>query len=207
MNTAIARILDGFNADLPSGYEAAWVPEEEFDWTRLSVRCPDGWLLPGPAIGADTPSIEDFAGMLRNMQGELIEHVLGEAWPKCPDHGGHPLDPRADGWFCPTEDPGIPGVRPWPYGTLAAIPVPPDPPRADGKVRWYLEDLGWGVIAHHEGDLFVLFAMIEGTGYRMLHEGQQVEFTVSSGRQGKFRRAEHVRTVNRRKPPREHPTN
>ena len=66
--------------------------------------------------------------------------------------------------------------RSWVYGSLSDWAIAPEPRRADGEVRWFLDDLGWGLIAHHEGDLFVLFSAIDGTGFRSLREGQRVIF-------------------------------
>lgn len=59
-------------------------------------------------------------------------------------------------------------------------------------MRWWLDDLAWGVVADHEGDVFVHFSMIEGTGYRSLPEGERVGIEVGTARHGMFRRAERV---------------
>jgi CspA family cold shock protein len=107
-----------------------------------------------------------------------------------------PLHPKADGWHCPATD--TTSTSRWEYGTLAGLQIPPELDRPDGVVRWYLDDLGWGVIADREGDLFVLFMAIEGQGYRSLREGQVVEYVVAQGQQGRFRRAEHVKPVHDR---------
>ncbi|HEY5025961.1 MAG TPA: cold shock domain-containing protein [Acidimicrobiales bacterium] len=73
----------------------------------------------------------------------------------------------------------------------------PEPDRADGEVRWFLADLGWGVIAHCDGDLWVHFSQIDGVGYRSLDDGEPVTFDVASPRQAKFRRADNVRRISR----------
>ena len=194
MTDPLDEIVAGYDADLPSGYRVR-LERDDSDLRLMARHGDDDWRLMA-AVGEDFNSglIE---WMLRTCQGELIEHDLGEAWPRCPLHGGHPLRPMVDGWHCPQEHLTSAEPTVWAYGTIAEVPVPPDPPRADGEVRWYLDDLGWGVIAHHEGDLFVLFMSIEGTGpgYRELREGQRVEFTLSDGRQAMFRRAEHVRPL------------
>lgn len=57
---------------------------------------------------------------------------------------------------------------------------------AEGVVRWFSNEKGFGFIAPDEGgdDLFVHFSAIEGTGYRSLEENQRVSFTVTEGRKG-----------------------
>jgi cold shock CspA family protein len=51
--------------------------------------------------------------------------------------------------------------------------------RERGRVHWYKADKGYGRIASEEfGDLlFVHFSSITGEGFRMLTEGQAVEYT------------------------------
>ena len=44
-----------------------------------------------------------------------------------------------------------------------------------------------------DGDIFVHFSQISGTGYRSLEEGQKVEFEVGAGRKGD--EAQNVRAV------------
>ena len=185
------RLVHQFGADLPAGYaiRLQHIADEE---VRLEVSSDGiGWRDVG---GARVNSVQGLASMLRDSQGELIEHELGYAWPRCPDHGSHPLRPEADGWHCPIVS-ETNADRSWTYGTLSSSSIALEPPRADGEVRWYLDDLGWGVIAHREGDLFVLFSSIQGSGYRSLREGERVTFDVAEGRQGKFRRAERVRST------------
>jgi CspA family cold shock protein len=189
---SLTELLVAVTADLPPGYELASNSENppEPGWVALDAHTPDGrarqlaWLLPGPGHLFDA---------LRTAQGELIELELGEAWPRCPTHGTHPLKPEEDGWHCP-----VGGGGPWPYGTLADVPVQPEPHREDGVVRWWLDDLGWGVVAGDEGDLWVHFSFIEAEGYRSLTEGEKVEYRVRTDlrgdvRQGAFRQAEWVR--------------
>jgi len=54
-------------------------------------------------------------------------------------------------------------------------------------MRWFMNELGWGVIASEHGDLFVHCSQIDMKGYRTLKEGQQVEYRVRpGGRQSKF---------------------
>ena len=56
---------------------------------------------------------------------------------------------------------------------------------AQGTVKWFNGDKGFGFIAQNEGpDVFVHFSEIEGTGFRNLEENQKVEFEVTQGPQG-----------------------
>ena len=56
---------------------------------------------------------------------------------------------------------------------------------ATGTVKFFNEQKGYGFISR-EGmdDVFVHFSAIQGTGYRSLEEGQQVEFDIGPGRKG-----------------------
>jgi len=149
----------------------------------------------GPSLSG-LPGPESLSWMLKTAQGEFIEHVLGVAWPRCPLHGSHPLDPELDAWHCPLE----PDRDGWRYGTLAEHPPAPEPSRADGEVRWYLAEQGWGVTASKHGDLFVHHSMIDMPGYRVLSEGQRVDYKLRPGaRQGKLGSVSWCR-------PREQPT-
>jgi cold shock protein len=54
-----------------------------------------------------------------------------------------------------------------------------------GTVKFFNAEKGFGFIARDEGpDVFVHYSKIQGTGYRTLQEGQQVEFDVGPGRKG-----------------------
>jgi CspA family cold shock protein len=57
--------------------------------------------------------------------------------------------------------------------------------RETGTVKWFNATKGYGFIHRNEGpDIFVHYSAIQGTGYRSLEEGQQVEFTVVEGQKG-----------------------
>ena len=57
--------------------------------------------------------------------------------------------------------------------------------REIGTVKWFNATKGYGFIARNEGaDVFVHYSAIQGSGYRSLNEGQQVEFTVVQGQKG-----------------------
>ena len=55
-----------------------------------------------------------------------------------------------------------------------------------GTVKFFNAQKGYGFITPDDGgaDVFVHFSNIDGTGYRSLDEGQQVEFEVGPGRKG-----------------------
>jgi CspA family cold shock protein len=57
--------------------------------------------------------------------------------------------------------------------------------RETGTVKWFNSDKGYGFIVRDQGgDLFVHYSSIQGGGYRVLEEGQRVEFTVAQGQKG-----------------------
>ncbi|RJO63856.1 MAG: cold-shock protein [Myxococcales bacterium] len=54
-----------------------------------------------------------------------------------------------------------------------------------GKVKWFNDTKGFGFIKRNTGeDVFVHYSVIEGTGFRSLYEGQEVEFECSQGPKG-----------------------
>ena len=56
---------------------------------------------------------------------------------------------------------------------------------ASGKVKWFNNAKGYGFIEQEGGsDVFVHYSAIQGSGYRSLEEGQQVEFEISQGPKG-----------------------
>ena len=59
--------------------------------------------------------------------------------------------------------------------------------RIRGTVKWFSAEKGYGFITPDNGapDIFVHYSAIQGTGYRMLEEGAQVEFEVVEGAKGK----------------------
>lgn len=57
--------------------------------------------------------------------------------------------------------------------------------REKGTVKWFSEGRGFGFIAREVGaDVFVHFSDIQDAGFRMLYEGQKVEFKVEQGPKG-----------------------
>jgi CspA family cold shock protein len=54
-----------------------------------------------------------------------------------------------------------------------------------GQVRWFNEQKGFGFISQDNGeDLFVHFSSIKQDGFKVLREGDQVEFEVAQGKKG-----------------------
>ncbi|RZG98452.1 cold-shock protein [Acinetobacter pittii] len=54
-----------------------------------------------------------------------------------------------------------------------------------GTVKWFNETKGFGFIAADEGkDIFAHFTDIQTQGFKVLLEGQRVEFTVVHGKKG-----------------------
>ncbi|MDT3683387.1 MAG: cold-shock protein [Trueperaceae bacterium] len=57
---------------------------------------------------------------------------------------------------------------------------------ATGKVKWFNGEKGFGFIEQSDGgkDVFVHFSAIQGSGFRNLNEGDEVEFRVEQGQKG-----------------------
>ena len=57
---------------------------------------------------------------------------------------------------------------------------------AQGTVKWFNADKGFGFISREDGDdLFVHFSEIQMDGYKTLDEGDVVQFEVTTGQNGK----------------------
>lgn len=57
--------------------------------------------------------------------------------------------------------------------------------RLTGKVKWFNDSKGYGFIERSDGDdVFVHYSAIQGSGFRTLAEGQEVEFEVVDGPKG-----------------------
>jgi CspA family cold shock protein len=58
---------------------------------------------------------------------------------------------------------------------------------AEGTVKWFNPDKGYGFISHEGGDdVFVHFSEIQGEGFKTLTEGDEVEFEVTAGQDGRM---------------------
>ena len=65
---------------------------------------------------------------------------------------------------------------------------------ATGTVKFFNSEKGFGFIAREQGDdIFVHYSNIQGSGYKSLEEGQQVEFDTAPGRKGE--EAQNVRVI------------
>jgi CspA family cold shock protein len=64
-----------------------------------------------------------------------------------------------------------------------------------GTVKFFNVEKGFGFIsrAGDEGDVFVHYSNIAGSGFKSLEEGQKVEFDVAPGRKGP--EAQNVRAI------------
>ena len=64
---------------------------------------------------------------------------------------------------------------------------------AQGTVKWFNAEKGFGFIAQEDGgdDVFVHYSAIQSQGYKSLDENQKVEFDLASGPKGP--QAENVR--------------
>jgi len=57
--------------------------------------------------------------------------------------------------------------------------------REVGTVKWFNGSKGYGFIARESGDdVFVHFSAVQMEGYKVLEEGQRVEFSVEQGPKG-----------------------
>jgi len=61
----------------------------------------------------------------------------------------------------------------------------PQAAREAGTVKWFSKEKGFGFITRQDGtDVFIHFSNVRGGGFRVLEEGQSVDFTVAPGKKG-----------------------
>jgi CspA family cold shock protein len=58
--------------------------------------------------------------------------------------------------------------------------------KMQGSVKWFNESKGFGFVTPADGskDVFVHFSAIQGSGFKTLAEGQNVEFEIQNGQKG-----------------------
>ncbi len=71
-------------------------------------------------------------------------------------------------------------------GVVDALMAPaPSAAAAIGTVKWFDSKKGFGFILNPDGqDVFVHFSSIEGDGFRVLRDGERVEYEQLSGAKG-----------------------
>jgi CspA family cold shock protein len=64
---------------------------------------------------------------------------------------------------------------------------------AVGKVKWFNAEKGFGFIeTEGSSDVFAHFSAIQGTGFKKLNEGDEVEFDIEPGQRGKGPQAKNI---------------
>ena len=65
---------------------------------------------------------------------------------------------------------------------------------AEGTVKWFNPDKGYGFISREGGDdLFVHYSEIQMDGFKTLDEGDKVTFEVTTGQNGKLQASNVVK--------------
>src|SRR5690606_1182901 len=59
------------------------------------------------------------------------------------------------------------------------IPGVPAMARTNGTVKWFSQEKGYGFLQREGGaDVFVHYSAIDGSGFKVLYEGEEVEFDI-----------------------------
>ncbi len=65
---------------------------------------------------------------------------------------------------------------------------------AEGTVKWFNPEKGYGFISQADGeDLFVHFSEIQMDGFKTLDEGVAIQFEVTTGQNGKLQASNVVK--------------
>lgn len=57
--------------------------------------------------------------------------------------------------------------------------------RTNGTVKWFSQEKGYGFLTRPDGpDVFVHYSAIDGNGFKVLYEGEEVEFDVVTETKG-----------------------
>jgi CspA family cold shock protein len=80
----------------------------------------------------------------------------------------------------------VAAARGWAKRTSLKIVTAKEEYMAQGTVKWFNADKGYGFIAPDDGsaDVFVHHSAIQTQGYRSLQENQRVEFSTTRGPKG-----------------------
>jgi CspA family cold shock protein len=78
---------------------------------------------------------------------------------------------------------------------VGPLPARKDNPMAQGTVKWFNAEKGFGFIEQDGGgsDVFCHYSAITGSGYRSLDEAQRVEFDITQDQKGP--QATNVRAI------------
>jgi cold shock CspA family protein len=76
-------------------------------------------------------------------------------------------------------------------------------PRLTGRVKWFNNAKGYGFIECESSDIFCHYSAIQGDGFKILNEGDEVEFEITQGPKGP--QAEKIIRLTENKPEEETP--
>ncbi len=75
-----------------------------------------------------------------------------------------------------------------------------------GKVKWFNAEKGFGFISNEgQPDVFAHFSAITGGGFKQLNEGDEVEFELQAGQNGKGPQARNIVVTKAAEPTRSAP--